>query len=208
MARSFTPTTVGQYTSIAFTDASPRLAPHLGRLAGDAYDNALAETVIGLFKTELSNPSARGAPGGVPEQSAGRTGRSPSKECSLLSLVEISVISPTHVTFAISPVKSRFTRPGNGTARLSGRAGFFRRFLPRAINPWQVLDFAAGFSLIHQHVNRHKRAAQPARLLERLGDRRVEFGTSLLGVTHDAQQRHPTDRRGQVLMSRAARGDR
>jgi putative transposase len=44
----------GQYTSIAFTE---RLAEHdvdasVGAV-GDALDNALAESVIGLYKTEL-----------------------------------------------------------------------------------------------------------------------------------------------------------
>ena len=42
-----------QYTSFAFThrliEAGHR---RLGRLGGDAYDNALAESQIGLYKTE------------------------------------------------------------------------------------------------------------------------------------------------------------
>ena len=43
-----------QYTSIAFTErlAEAGAAPSVGSV-GDAYDNALAETEIGLFKTEL-----------------------------------------------------------------------------------------------------------------------------------------------------------
>ena len=43
-----------QYTSIAFTErlAEAGVDPSVGTV-GDAYDNALAETVIGLFKTEL-----------------------------------------------------------------------------------------------------------------------------------------------------------
>jgi putative transposase len=43
-----------QYTSIAFTDrlAQAGIAPSIGTVA-DAYDNALAESTIGLFKTEL-----------------------------------------------------------------------------------------------------------------------------------------------------------
>ena len=43
-----------QYTSIAFTErlAAARAAPSVGSV-GDALDNALAETHIGLFKTEL-----------------------------------------------------------------------------------------------------------------------------------------------------------
>ena len=32
------------------------MSPSIGTV-GDAYDNALAETVIGLFKTELINPN-------------------------------------------------------------------------------------------------------------------------------------------------------
>jgi putative transposase len=47
-----------QYTSIAFTEhlAAVGVAPSIGTV-GDAYDNALAESVIGLFKTELINPN-------------------------------------------------------------------------------------------------------------------------------------------------------
>jgi putative transposase len=48
-----------QYTSIAFTErlAAVGVAASVGTV-GDAYDNALAESVIGLFKTELIKPSA------------------------------------------------------------------------------------------------------------------------------------------------------
>jgi putative transposase len=48
-----------QYTSIAFTGrlAEAGAAPSVGSV-GDAYDNALAETTIGLFKTELIKPRA------------------------------------------------------------------------------------------------------------------------------------------------------
>jgi putative transposase len=46
-----------QYTSIAFTErlANIGVSPSIGSV-GDAYDNALAETVVGLYKTELINP--------------------------------------------------------------------------------------------------------------------------------------------------------
>jgi putative transposase len=46
-----------QYTSIAFTErlAQAGAAPSVGSI-GDAYDNALAESMIGLFKTELIRP--------------------------------------------------------------------------------------------------------------------------------------------------------
>src|SRR4051794_16200751 len=46
-----------QYTSIAFTErvAEAGAAPSIGTV-GDAYDNALAESAIGLFKTELIKP--------------------------------------------------------------------------------------------------------------------------------------------------------
>ncbi|WP_443066414.1 transposase [Streptomyces sp. NBC_01262] len=45
---------LAQYTSIAFTErlAQAGIAPSIGSVA-DAYDNALAESTIGLFKTEL-----------------------------------------------------------------------------------------------------------------------------------------------------------
>ena len=46
-----------QYTSIAFTErlAAAGVQSSVGSV-GDAYDNALAESVIGLFKTELVKP--------------------------------------------------------------------------------------------------------------------------------------------------------
>ena len=46
-----------QYTSIAFTErlAAAGVSASVGT-AGDAYDNALAESVIGLYKTELIKP--------------------------------------------------------------------------------------------------------------------------------------------------------
>ena len=46
-----------QYTSITFTQrlAETGIDSSMGSV-GDAYDNALAESVIGLFKTELINP--------------------------------------------------------------------------------------------------------------------------------------------------------
>ena len=46
-----------QYTSVAFTErlAAAGVSGSVGTV-GDAYDNALAESVIGLFKTELIKP--------------------------------------------------------------------------------------------------------------------------------------------------------
>ena len=55
-----------QYTSIAYTDrlADIGAAPSIGTV-GDSYDNAMAETTIGLYKTELHrNPAAITANGG------------------------------------------------------------------------------------------------------------------------------------------------
>ena len=51
------PVESAQYTSIALTErlAAAGAQPSVGT-AGDAYDNALAETVIGLYKTELIKP--------------------------------------------------------------------------------------------------------------------------------------------------------
>jgi putative transposase len=56
-------TDAGSQTSIRFTQrlAEADAAPSVGSV-GDAYDNALAETEIGLFKTELINSTAPGAP--------------------------------------------------------------------------------------------------------------------------------------------------
>ena len=56
----------GQYTSIAYTDRLDDIdaAPSIGTV-GDSYDNEMAESVIGLFKTELHrNPAALATNGG------------------------------------------------------------------------------------------------------------------------------------------------
>jgi transposase InsO family protein len=55
-----------QYTSIAYTDRLAEIgaAPSIGTV-GDSFDNAMAESAIGLFKTELHrNPAAIAANGG------------------------------------------------------------------------------------------------------------------------------------------------
>jgi putative transposase len=55
-----------QYTSIAYTErlCDVGAAPSIGTV-GDSYDNAMAESVMGLFKTELHrNPAALAANGG------------------------------------------------------------------------------------------------------------------------------------------------
>ena len=55
-----------QYTSIAYTERLDDIgaAPSIGTI-GDSYDNAMAESVIGLFKTELHrNPAALADNGG------------------------------------------------------------------------------------------------------------------------------------------------
>ena len=55
-----------QYTSIAYTDRLDDIgaAPSIGTV-GDSYDNAMAESVMGLFKTELHrNPAALADNGG------------------------------------------------------------------------------------------------------------------------------------------------
>jgi putative transposase len=51
------PVELAQYTSIAFTErlAAAGVDASVGTVA-DAYDNALAESTIGLFKTELIKP--------------------------------------------------------------------------------------------------------------------------------------------------------
>jgi len=55
-----------QYTSIRYTErlAEAGIAPSIGA-AGDAYDNAMAESTIGLYKTELIH---RQGPWKTPEQ--------------------------------------------------------------------------------------------------------------------------------------------
>jgi putative transposase len=53
------PVESGQYTSIAFTErlADAGIQPSAGAV-GSSYDNALAETINGLYKTELIKPRA------------------------------------------------------------------------------------------------------------------------------------------------------
>jgi len=48
------PVESGQYLAIRYTDrlAEAGIEPSVGSV-GDSYDNALAESVIGLFKTEV-----------------------------------------------------------------------------------------------------------------------------------------------------------
>ena len=55
-----------QYTSISYTDRLAEIgaAPSIGTV-GDSFDNAMAESAIGLFKTELHrNPAALATNGG------------------------------------------------------------------------------------------------------------------------------------------------
>ena len=55
-----------QYTSVLYTDRIDEVgaAPSIGTV-GDSYDNAMAESVMGLFKTELHrNPAALATNGG------------------------------------------------------------------------------------------------------------------------------------------------
>ena len=51
----------GQYTALAFTEqlAEAGIAGSIGTV-GDALDNALMESTIGLYKTECITPGARG----------------------------------------------------------------------------------------------------------------------------------------------------
>ena len=53
-ASSITATAASQYVSIRYTErlAEAGIEPSVGSV-GDSYDNALAETIIGLFKTEV-----------------------------------------------------------------------------------------------------------------------------------------------------------
>jgi putative transposase len=56
----------GQYISLAYTDRLDDIgaAPSIGTV-GDSFDNAMAESVIGLFKTELHrNPAVLARNGG------------------------------------------------------------------------------------------------------------------------------------------------
>jgi transposase InsO family protein len=67
LPHSATPTPeLNQYTSIAYTERIDDVgaAPSIGTI-GDSFDNAMAESVIGLFKTELHrNPAALATNGG------------------------------------------------------------------------------------------------------------------------------------------------
>src|SRR2546422_10461149 len=90
-------------------------------------------------------------------------------------------MSPTHITFGAGAVKSRCTRSGNGTARLSGLVRFFRRFFGLATKPWRAIDLATDFSLTTHPASRKSmrtrgEPCRPLRGYERLRDRRVQLG--------------------------------
>jgi putative transposase len=55
------PVESGQYTALAFTEelAEAGIAGSIGTV-GDALDNALMESTIGLYKTECITPATRG----------------------------------------------------------------------------------------------------------------------------------------------------
>ena len=60
------PTRAAKYTSVLYTERLEDIdaAPSIGTI-GDSYDNAMAESVMGLFKTELHrNPAAMAQNGG------------------------------------------------------------------------------------------------------------------------------------------------
>ncbi len=85
---SIIPTAGTQYTSIAFSEHlhQAQISPSIGSV-GDAYDNALAETTIGLYKTECINPGHRSTPGWPPSATSSRpplngsTGTTPPGSC-------------------------------------------------------------------------------------------------------------------------------
>ena len=54
---SITPTQAAEYTSIRYTErlAEAGAKPSIGSV-GDSFDNAMAESIIGLFKTEVIGP--------------------------------------------------------------------------------------------------------------------------------------------------------
>lgn len=65
-SRALGPDAGSQYVSIAYTDRLDDIgaAPSIGTV-GDSFDNAMAETTISLFKTELHrNPASLRANGG------------------------------------------------------------------------------------------------------------------------------------------------
>ena len=72
-----TPTPGSQYTSIAYTERLDDVgaAPSIGTV-GDSYDNAMAESVMGIFKTELHRNPAALPPTAGPGR-ASTTSRSP-----------------------------------------------------------------------------------------------------------------------------------
>src|SRR4051794_10042385 len=68
--------------------------------------------------------------------------------------VGISVMSPTHLAFGRSAVKSRLSRSGNLGAVLSCLVNPFRRLIRRATKPWRRIESATVFSLTFQPTAR------------------------------------------------------
>ena len=71
-----------QYTSIAYTDRLDEIgaAPSIGTV-GDSYDNAMAESVMGLFKTELHRNPAALAPTAAPGRGSTTSRPPPARGC-------------------------------------------------------------------------------------------------------------------------------
>jgi putative transposase len=65
-----------QYTPIAYTErlATAGIDASVGGV-GDSYDDAVTETINGLYKTELIKPAARGAPSTRSKSPPSRVGR-------------------------------------------------------------------------------------------------------------------------------------
>ena len=112
-----------QYTSIAFTTAlvEAGIAPSIGTV-GDALDNALMESTIGLYKTELIDRHPRtwtGPSGSKPPPRTGSTGSTPGACIPRSTIFRRSPTSSSTVRPAPKPGKLRKPRPPAEPGRFS-----------------------------------------------------------------------------------------
>ena len=136
-----------QYTSLAYTERLAEIgaAPSIGTV-GDSYDNALAETTIGLFKTELHrNPAALAAnhgpwrglddlkpppaprpPGSTPSASTANSATAPPPRSKTATVKTLSPPRPEkskpaslhQIQAGSRSTRSRCTRPQSGVQRM------------------------------------------------------------------------------------------
>ncbi len=117
-----------QYTSIAFgqhlTEAG--IQPSIGSI-GDAYDNALAETTIGLYKTECTpagspfHTGLRQSPTSKPPPPPGCTGTTPADSCTASAAAHQPKPKPSTTLTTVPTARSPNSRCASNPGRFKPR---------------------------------------------------------------------------------------